>query len=312
MVVPEGLMVEFYKNQDRTGRRSHSFYQGTYNDLSFYGVWQPGVVHIQKTDLTRLDFVEVKWEAWFAQGKTYPMYLQIPVGDRKDGTDFPNDKIEKLSLPFGVNAEVFDEASFRGGSLIFSGTNPNGNTVVNLNEYDYSHKVSSMRVTADAWVSAGIRLENEVFVEGGEWEAETGHVSNNSKSATVTLPLNISTTVEDTTEIQWDIRVGVSAKAEFQFGPEVSQGTVGVEVSVEGGYGENELKTNSRTVDRGLQVEVPPNSVVDGTLMVRHGVMEADIVRVWKNRRTGAFTETRGKVKIQKAGETRIEVNDRK
>ncbi len=118
--------------------------------------------------------------------------------------------------------------------------------------------------------------------------------------------MSITKRVEDTKEIVWDIRAGVSAKAEFQFGPEVSQGTVGVEVSVEGGYGENESKTDSREVTRGIEVELPPDGAADATLMIKQGKMTADIVRKWKNMRTGAMTETRGKVTIKKAGETRV------
>ena len=74
-------------------------------------------------------------------------------------------------------------------------------------------------------------------------------------------------------------------------------------------------KTHSREVSRGVEVEVPPAGAdedegeVSATLMIRQGKMEADIVRLWKNKRTGAMTETRGRVTIEKAGETRVEVH---
>ena len=248
LVVPPGYVVVFYDNQDRQGKKSYPFYEGTYHDLTFYGVpKKPGVIHVAKTDLQATDLVEVgHYPSWEDGGKkhTYYKFMKVPIGQWNAPEHFWNDAVSHLQIPFGVTVEVFRDANFQGGSLIFGGENENGNSHVGLPDYNYGWCASSLKLTADGWVSAGIRLENEKFTDGGEWEAETVKATNNSKTATIRVPVTVSQTVEDTKEIAWDIRAGISAKAEFQFGPEVSQGTVGVEVTVEGGYGENESKNS--------------------------------------------------------------------
>ena len=124
--VLQGEIVTFYQHEDRTGKKSYRFYEGVYHDLSFYNVdKKTGAIHVEKTELRDLDLVEVGWyDNWKdAHGKSqaFYQYLMLPIGDRKSGDDFPNDHITYLKIPFGVQVEVFNEAGFRGGSLIFTG-----------------------------------------------------------------------------------------------------------------------------------------------------------------------------------------------
>ena len=309
LVVPKGEIVTIYKNQDRTGPVSYPFYQGEYQHLYFHGniPYKPGVIKVEKTDLTVRDMVTVVLLKQYERGKFYQTNQKIPVGQWTAPEHFANNQIDIVYVPYGLCVEVFDD-KFKKGSLIFDGIDPKRATKIKLSDYGYGNKISRIQITADTWESAGFHLENETFVEGGEWEAETVHISDISELADVSGMVEITAEVQDTTEIAWDIRAGISAKAEFQFGPEVSQGTVGVEVSVEGGYGENESKTSSRSVTRSFDIETEGVGNVDATLMVRQGVMEADIIRMWRNKRTGATTETRGKIKVEKAGETRISI----
>ena len=267
------------------------------------------MVHVEKTDLQANDFVEIGYYSPFNNGKDqFYMHHKLPIGDWAAPDYFWNDRISHLQIPYGVCVEVFDDKE-KDNSLIFDGVNANGRTHVGLPDYGYAFKASRLRITADTWVSAGVFLENEKFIDGGEWEAETIHVVNESKKAKVTVPVSITGEVSDSKEIAWDIRAGVSAKAEFEFGPETAHGTVGVEVSVEGGYGENESTTNTRSVTRGAEVTLEePESSADCTLMVRQGKMEADIVRRWRNKRSGAISETRGRITVNKSGETRVSV----
>ena len=307
--VPPCEIVTIFNQQDRTGQQSFPFYEGDYQHLYFHGniPYHPGVVRVDKTDLTGRDMITVVSLKEYEKGKFYQTNQRLPVGDWTGSDHFPNDQIDVLKIPYGLCVEVFDDKTKK-GSLIFDGVNPKRWTEIKLKDYGYADKISRIKITADAWESAGIHLENETFVEGGEWEAETLHISDISELANVSGNIAITAEVQESKEISWDIRAGVSAKAEFQFGPEVSQGTVGVEVSVEGGYGENESNSTTRSVTRSVQIDTDGIGNVDATLMVRSGVMEADIVRMWRNKRTGATTETRGKVRIEKAGETRISI----
>ena len=307
--VNNGEIVTIYQNQDRTGKKYYPFYQGDYQHLYFHGniPYKPGVIHVEKTDLTIRDMVSLRFLHEYERGKFYQENQKLPVGEWTAGNHFTDNQLDILYIPYGLCVEVFDDKT-GDGSLVFDGITPGKLTQIKLSDYDYGNKVSRIKITADTWQSAGIHLENEKFIEGGEWEAETVHISDISELADVSGNISITAEVQDSKEISWDIRAGVSAKAEFQFGPEYSQGTVGVEVSVEGGYGENESTSTTRSVTRSIQVDTNGIGNVDATLMVRQGVMEADIVRMWRNKRTGATTETRGRIRVEKAGETRISV----
>ena len=177
LVVPEGQIVTIYENQDRTGRKSLPLHAGNYHHLSFYGISEnPGVVHIEKTGVRLLDLVEIGWNIDYdkelmkrtrgREGK-YPIYYAVPIGDKRQGVDFPNDRIQWLKIPFGVIVEVFDDDYFKGGSLIFSGNTQGEKERVNLWDYKdakgnpYSWRTSSMKIRADDWVSAGVSIENE-------------------------------------------------------------------------------------------------------------------------------------------------------
>lgn len=308
--VPQGEMVTIFENPDRSGKRYYTFYQGMYHHLFFHGrvPTKPGCIRIEKTDLTKSDMVELISLKEFQRGKFYSTNQMLPVGDWRAPKYFPNDTIDILNIPYGLCVEVFRDTD-SDKSFVFDGIDEGKTTRIKLSDYRLGNAVSRIKVTADGWRSAGIHLENEKFIDGGEWEAETIHISDNSEIADISGEVKIIGTVEESKEIAWDIRAGVSAKAEFQFGPETAQGTVGVEVSVEGGYGENERKTSSRTVEHTANVSIEGGiGNADLTLMVRRGIMEADIVRMWINERTGATTETRGHIRVEKAGETRIAV----
>ena len=186
LVVPAGQQVTIYENEDRTGRKSLPLHEGNYHHLYFYGIKDhPGVIHVEENGLTSLDLVEVGWNVEYEPGKKYPMYYSIPTGDRKHSEDFPNDKIQWVYIPFGMTVEVFDDANFQGGSLIFSGNTQGEKERVNLWDYEFkagraSWRTSSMKVRADKWVSAGVAIEEENIIGSDNKTIATTELFNNS------------------------------------------------------------------------------------------------------------------------------------
>ena len=121
LVVPEGQVVTFYALEDRTGEKSLPLHAGTYHHLDFYGIGdRPGVIHVEKTPVESLDLVEIGWNVEYKPGRKYPMYYAVPIGDRRQGVDFPDNKVQWIDIPYGVTVEVYDSGDFSGGSLIFS------------------------------------------------------------------------------------------------------------------------------------------------------------------------------------------------
>ena len=193
-------------------------------------------------------------------------------------------------------------------SLIFDGNNNRWRVHIDLRAYKYAWKASHLKITADGWVSAGTALEN-VEVETDEITADAFELANNSDIDGAIIRDSIQYTKEKTTGIQWDVGVAVSAFAQFQFGPETTQGTVGGSIEVTAGYGENESNTQSET--RSVEVESPPlpaHTSIEGSLLLERGIMTGDIIRKWRNKRTGTYTETRGKFRSTDSGQkTRAE-----
>lgn len=321
LVVPEGQCVVFYENQDRTGKKSATFYEGEYYDLSFFGIKQkPGVIHIAKTDLRANDMIQVENGVPFKDGKGKTSYYiqiwKIPVGNRKAGEDFPDNKIDRLKIPFGVVAEVFDNDKFQGGSLIFSGDKMGKNKVVELNQYKYHDKVSSMIITSDEWEPAGVELRNERITESvGKRLGGTGMLANNADDGVASITKEIEVTRETTVTTDWNVEGGVSVSAGFEAGYEggmsgvVAKASIGVEVSFSAGYGQSDSKTEStRTMDA-VTAEVPPMNTRKVSIYVDYGKMEADAIRKLRNKRSGAIIEQTGKITIDYATKTESEVH---
>ena len=315
LVVPEGQTVTFYEREDRTGRKSLPMNEGTYHHLDFYGVKdKPGVVHVETNGLTSLDLVEIGWNVEYEPGKKYPMYYSIPVGDRKAGEDFPDNKIQWLLIPFGMTVEVFDSSDFSGGSLIFSGNKQGEKERVNLWDYHFksgvaSWRASSIRVRADEWVSAGIAIEQETIVsESNDKVVATTELANNSPHR-ATVSKEIMAQVEETTEENWNIEAGVTAKAGFEAGPEMCKVTGELEVSLSGGYGESKLSSNTRSFTDIASIEIDGFGKAKASMIVEEGRMEGIAVRKWRNKRNNVIIEQRGKISAKRANKARVEVH---
>ena len=311
IVVPEGQVVTFYKNQDRTGWKSPPFYEGTYHHLYFYGVKEnPGVIHIERTKLTALDMVEIGWDIHYDPkdySRAYPMSYKLPIGDREYKEDFKNDKIEWLRIPFGLTVEAFEHGSFKGGSLIFSGNIQGESELVNLRGYRYDRKISSIKIRADDWISAGIAIENEV-ITNGEKVVATTEIANNSPHL-ASCSKEISAQVDETVGENWNIEAGVTATVGFEAGTETIKAVGGVSVSVSGGYGEEKSTSKSKGFTDIGSVELDGFGKAKLSMIIEIGKMEADAIRKWRNKRNNAIIEQHGKISASWANKARLEIH---
>lgn len=307
MIVPQGYTVTFYENQDLTGKKSYTFYEGTYSTLKFYGIDpHPGCIHVERTELTHLDMVEVQWLRPYSTGKTL-MRLKVPVGERTAFKDFPNDKIDILVIPFGLTCQVAEDNVDK-GSLFFSGDEEGKDAKIDLSQFDYDDKISNMIVSSDDWVSAGVALENEVISPSEDKVANTIELANNSEhtgSITGTIQYDIQETVEE----NWNVEAGVTAKTGFEVGPENAKWSGEIEVSVSGGYGESKSTTKTKSFEQSVAAEVEGFGKVKASMIVEQGTMEADAVRKWRNKRTNYIIEQKGRVKFNYAMKTRVEIH---
>lgn len=341
LIVPTGEQVTLYQNQDRTGFKSMTFYEGEYMDMDFYQDFitskdadiktlqglpsliksgntkkpfgrTPGVIHVEKNDLRPQDFLTAWWKTdgrWH-----YKQVVKIPVGDRKAFEDFPNDVIDHLEIPFGMTVEVFADG-FDKGSLIFSGNHEGDLTHIDLSEFDYNDKISNMKVTADDWELAGIALENGTLIESKEERrAVTIELHNNAKDGEPAVMRQlVSTQFAEETSEDWGIGGSVTVSASVMGGYEAAgakvEVTAGMEVEVHADYGQS--KTTSKEIGLESEVSVPvdPMSSRKASLIVEVGKMDFDAVRKWRNKRTGAIIEEKGHLRSNKAGQTRIEVH---
>ena len=318
IVIPEGQMVTFYENEDRQGFKSRIFYEGEYLDISFHGApLHPGVVHVEKTDLTKMDMVQVEnGREWTDdKGKTH-WFIQIwkiPVGQRKHGDDFPNDVLDIIKIPFGVTVEVFDDENFKGGSLFFSGTDPDGYTLVKLEDRNYNDKVSSMIITSDEWEPAGIELRNERITEGDNKKiGGTGELSNNADDGDAEITKEIEVTKETSTTTEWNMEVGVAVSVGFEAGYDnnvVAKATGNIEISFAAAWGGSQTETETVRIMESVTATVPPMSTRKISVWLERGKMEADAIRKLRNVRTGSIIEQNGKITVDYATKTVAEVH---
>ena len=318
LIVPSGETVTFYEKQDRKGKKWHTFYEGTYHHLAFYGIpTYPGMVHVEKTELTANDLVEVGYYEPYHDGKEkFYMHHKLPIGIHTAPDTFWNDKISHLQIPFGICCEVFKDADNE-YSLIFDGVNEKGRTHIGLPDYEYAWCASKLKITADDWVSAGTAIEN-AEIEGDEIEASVFELANNRKSIDAgdvevnqdgSITKQITTTLESSVETNWEINAKVSATAGFEAGTDTLKATGEISVEVGGGYGEARTDTKSREVTDVVSANVAPGDRVEGSIMIERGILHGDIVRKWRNIRTGYIIESRGKIRIKNAEQTRAEIH---
>ena len=327
IVIPENQQVTFYENEDRQGFKSRIFYEGEYLDISFHGApLHPGVVHIEKTALTRMDMIQVEDDRYWADddGKkhTFIQIWKLPIGQRKMGDDFPNDVIDRIKIPFGVTVEAFDDGNFKGGSLFFSGTDPDGYTLIYLKDRDYQNKVSSMIITSDEWEPAGIELRNERIVEGDDKKiGGTVELANNIKKTgdpdidaanTSSISKEITFSTQKTTETRFDTAIGVAVSVGFEAGYDnniVAKATGNIEISAEVAFGKSQTKTEQVDITETVEAPVAPESTVKISVWVERGKMIADAIRKLRNIRTGAIVEQKGSITIDHATKTVAEVH---
>lgn len=320
IVVPSGQVVTIYENEDRTGRKTLPLYEGSYLNLVFYGVSRSAIIVVEKTELDIMDLVEIGWDHRYDnKGSTHPMHYMVPIGDKIGGRDFPEDKIQWCRIPFGVTVEAFIDNNFKGGSLMMSGNVEGERELWHLSHFEskttkykkFSWNVSSMKIRADKWESAGVELRN-VEIEGSESNKFAGvtEIANNSPFEGFTSK-EISWEKGISQEENWNIGGRVCAKAGFEAETMGIKVTGEMEVEVSGGYGEAKSKSDSKTITDTVGVNLPGGGIAKVSTTIEYGKMTADAIRKWKNMRNGAIIEEKGKIICSWANDASHEINGR-
>ena len=322
MVVPEGQCVTLYHDENLDGKKGLPMNEGRYHHLYFYGIpKRPGIVHVEENGLESLSLVDIGWYSTYDEAKSketggkegrYPMHYSVPVGDRVAGTDFPNDVIQWLMIPYGVTVEVFDD-KFSGRRLIFSGNIPGEKERVNMWDFNFSWKISSMKIRSDKWVMAGIEVRDaEIVTKSDEKTVASIMLANNSPHrATVSGELNAAI-MEGVAE-EWGIEAGVAAKTGF----EAETGMMGqsvtvtgeLEISLSAGYGESKTTEKARGFAITVSAELDGWGTVKVSMIAEEGYMRGKAIRKWRNTRTNAITEEPGRFETKNGIKAMLEVS---
>lgn len=312
--IPEGEIVTFYHEQDVDGPKSRQFFEGDYNDLSFYGVPEmPGIIEVVKTKLRKTDFVRayngVPFQNPDGSIGWYNKIDVIPVGEWNAGVFFDTDALDGLDIPNGLTIDAYDDPDFQGRHLRWSGMNPEGYTRIDLNIFDFRDKISSMRVMSDEWEAAGISLENEV-IENAEVLGSTTELAINSEDLEVGASKQVSATVQKTAEAHWDISATLGVKQGFEYGIGTVKGSTEISFSITGGYGQSSSSAESRTITDTVDIRGKKPGLYKFSMYVEYGKMKADIKRKWRNKTTGMVVTEVGKFESSyPTNKTRCEVH---
>ena len=189
--------------------------------------------------------------------------------------------------------------------------NKDKQSIIDLQVYNFRQSISSIKVKKDEWEPAGIALENETIdtSESGEKIAKTITLSVNDKDVGVTVIDSISRTIVETKGWNWDIRAGVTAKTEVTGKIGAVEVMGGLEVSVEGGYGQSGETTTEVNLSGSVEMTPTEPGTYKASLIYKEGRMKAMAVRKLRNPNTGDIIEQRGEFYCNKAGQTRVEVH---
>lgn len=318
LVVPAGQVVTLYEDQGAKGKKSLPLYEGTYQNLVFYGVSSPGRIDVEKTDLTVKDMIEIGWDhKWGSKdGDIHPMHYRVPIGDRHYDVDFPGDKMQWARIPYGLRVEAYVDPNFQGEMLVMTGNDINEPQMWNLSHFEtkstkykrFSWNVSSMKIRADDWEQAGVELRNvEIDENDSNKFAGITELCNNSPHKTV-VGKEIEWEKEKQVEEDWNIEAGVTAKAGFEAQAMNITVTGELEVTAKAGYGETKSHGESKTVTDTVQAEVEGYGRVKISTIIVYGKMVADAIKKWRNKRTDAVIEQKGRIICNWSNDAKHEV----
>lgn len=314
LIVPPGQVVTMHEKQDRKGKKSRKFYEGEYMHLSWYGIQNWELIHIEKTDLKAEDLLTLWYMSWDGQ---YKYIYKVPIGDRKAPEDFPNDKIDHVEIPYGLTAELFEDGSAEqdGGSLIFSGLYPDELTHIDLHDYKYNDKVSRINITADKWDFAGIALDNPKIIEkSDEVKVANMRIDVNAKDIEAGGRQMIGGSVGEEVSEEWGLGGAMRMSMGTEIGKEggmdgiVAKVNANVEIEINANYGESKTTACESYWEEEVTVSRDTVGTVQASLIVERGEMQFDATRKYRNTVTGHIIEDKGKISYKHATNARVEV----
>lgn len=196
----------------------------------------------------------------------------LSVGEYPNSSFFlKNDSLKVISIPAGVEVQVFTDSNYGGASQTFSNSG-----IFTLSQYALDDKISSIKITSKEYGLVSITFSPEgVITSNSIKETVASKVStfNDSSSAKITSTISITKTYDATVTTSqsqtnsYGISVGVSAAFNIK-------GVVDVEKSIttsalkEYSSEKEESYTTGQELQSTLAIEILPKTSVVGNMFV--------------------------------------------
>ena len=317
--VPSGYRVRFRGGLRGDGAASCWFEAGTYQHLQWYkDAYHEDdryVVEVEEAPhdesvLTTLydhdpwlhaeDKSKAKFGAWW----------RLPPGrHHPSGGAFPNDRISSLHVPQFLTVKLYKDEFNNSEPLVLEGPG-----TYKLADWEFDNVLTAVEIVADDFVLHDVKYD---------WDSakrQEKQVSLNTLTILNPSKVHTSGTIsqdeggELSHSEEWHAEAGVTTKVES----EITAGaifakaslTLGVEVSVSGGYGQSKAESRSYSRSFSGSAELGPGESVEADLVVRSVSVEVPATRIWKSKRTGAEIRDTGIVRDENAGEGLVVFRD--
>ena len=307
MVVPTGLIVRIYKGDSVADVSTDIFWEGAYNDLSFYVTgnlwdWNPCVLEITETTATPENLATFSWPSYFSKTDYYTVFQKVHIGQ---------ENVPDIITRYGKDVsslQVPEHSEF----TMYKGTQQSGS---HLKLEPGTHDIAdflckSYNFTTDTWKLVGTFLDFDNAIELDDSDPPRAQTAKADNPSDLDAEINISVSdgfqMEMTSE--WDVEASTTIGVEVEGSGIFASVTAEASATVGGGYGQSSSDGESVELTASGTVEVPAHSEAEITMLTTVGKRKIPSSETYEDERTGERIEIKGSITTKYASESHIQI----
>lgn len=291
--VQEGWRVKFYSGEGVDSHPHPWQYCRDVPEAQFYPYLSHGgpvTIVVEKTELPSEQVAELGWRQTWSNGGIDLFEQVAPTNEVWDAAGhFPNDRLEWVVVPQFSQLTVYMDGGGAGNHLAFSaGKHYLGG---------FSHQVSSVKLTNDDYEQVSLTYDWNNRIPQGQGEV-IGGANTAENDSPIQQSIGVDISIAEGVEANWHNNIGASAGLTVTISAGLKPIGIGADAEVAANvtaseeYGKGGSTSSVVTQAHNLEADVPANSMMEVSLVVRKEKARCPTVNTLKNKRTGAtFTE---------------------
>ena len=321
-VIPAGKRLRWIENKDGSGVQSQWFYGPTqFDEFKRIGKTDPGQLIIEDTTFSKNDMVivgyPIEWEQWDGK-RSFEARFALPPGTYNVSDGYvSNDSITFIEVPPHSVVDLYDNEDESGAHVRLTG-NTGQHERYNLDDFNFSRRVSRMHVVPDGWSVVGMEVDQDSLkidqhdqVTPNQFGlfAELNNDTDSEATLEESLDYRKNRTQESSFESTEGFGISENTEVDVDIGPVEIDESIGLEFHADFTQGSTSGSEDEQVYHIDVSATVPPHSSVKASIIETVGVASGRIARVLRNKRTGAEVKQWGTFKIGQSVRARTETH---